>query len=730
MPIKNIIHVAIATPLRQHFDYLPPENVDITQLKRGMRVLVPFGAQNKVGIVIEIDDHSDFPKEKLKAITKILDDAPLLDASIIALCMWASRYYQHPLGEVLHSALPTLARKSNLLIQYSYDYFYPNTSEALPKLTSRQRELYDMLLKKPGLTGNELKQNGFNKTIITTALEKRIIVKSLNLIETHFSKTLPNNLTIKLNPEQQKAVDVINQQSQFECFLLNGVTGSGKTEVYLRTIEQRLQQGKQAIILVPEIGLTPQTIDRFTSRFNVPIAVLHSRLSENERLHAWLDAQSGRAKIIIGTRSAILTPAPNLGIIILDEEHDISFKQQSRFRYSARDLAVMRCKFLNIPIIMGSATPSLESLYNVNQKRFTELRLPQRAGSASELQYKLIDLRRVKLQCGLSQELIDNINHHLKANNQVLLFLNRRGFAPLILCHSCGWTADCPHCDAKLTYHQTKNLLCCHHCGTQRPRYSKCLQCQGDQLITLGLGTERLEQHLNQLFPNVEIIRIDQDTTRGKNSLPDYLEKIKNGQKQLLIGTQMLAKGHHFPNVTLVGLIDVDSALFCSDFRAIERLGQLVVQVSGRAGREDKKGTVVIQTHNPTHPLLVQLLSQGYQHFAENLLNERRAVNLPPFTYLAVLHAESTKPHQLSQFINQARDEGLLISANSSIKLIGPLPSPMSRKAGRHRSQLIIQAEHRQTLQQWLSHWIQKLSTNKLGQRIRWVVDVDPVEMT
>ncbi len=672
IPTKNIIHVALATPLRQHFDYLPPENTDIAPLKIGARVLVPFGAQHKVGIVIGVDDHSNFPKDKLKAVTQILDEEPLLDSSIIALCEWASRYYQHSLGEVLHSALPTLARKTN----------------------------------------------------------KKKIIRSQNTTPNDVISFISENSTIELNSEQQIAVDTINQQHNFECFLLNGVTGSGKTEVYLRTIEKHLQEGKQAIVLVPEIGLTPQTIERFTSRFNVPIAVLHSRLSENERLKAWLDAQSGRAKIIIGTRSAILTPAPNLGIIILDEEHDVSFKQQSRFRYSARDLAIMRCKMLNIPIIMGSATPSLESIYNVNQKRFTELKLPKRAGQSSKLDYKLIDLRQAKLRHGLSKELIDEINMHLNANNQVLLFLNRRGYAPLILCHSCGWTADCPHCDAKLTFHQQKNHLCCHHCGTQRPRYSKCLNCQSDQLITLGIGTEQLEQHLNQLFPNIDIIRIDQDTTRGKNALPDFLEKIKNGQKQLLIGTQMLAKGHHFPNVTLVGLVDVDSALFCSDFRAIERLGQLIIQVSGRAGREDKKGTVIIQTHNPTHPLLTQLLTKGYQYFAENLLQERQAVNLPPYSYLAVLHAESTKLHQLNDFLTQARDEGLSISVSSAVKLIGPLPSPMNRKAGRHRSQLIIQAEHRQTLQQWLSTWIQKLSTNKLGQRIRWVVDVDPLEMT
>jgi primosomal protein N' (replication factor Y) len=730
-PENHIIHVALATPLRHHFDYLPPENVDKATLQVGMRVLVPFGKQNKVGIIIGFDQQSDLPVAKLKPISEVLDQEPLLDSSIIALCEWASRYYQHPLGEVLHAALPTLARKPGHLNQSAHEHFYANVFDKLPKLSPRQRALYDTLLDTPGLTGIVLKQQGFSPKIVRTLVEKAILSAAPCAKQDEQGPVFFDHVELALNEDQENAVNSINRQPHFDCFLLNGVTGSGKTEVYLRTIAQRLQRGQQAIVLVPEIGLTPQTIERFTARFKVPIVALHSRLSENDRLQAWLEAKSGRAKIIIGTRSAILTPAPNLGIIILDEEHDLSFKQQSRFRYSARDLAIMRCKLLNIPIIMGSATPSLESLYNVNQKRFTELRLPERAGVASAPQYKVVDLRQVKLQSGLCPELINTVKTHLNANNQVLLFLNRRGFSPLLLCHACGWTADCPHCDAKLTFHQQKNRLCCHHCGTERPRYTQCLQCQSDQLITIGLGTERLEQELTKLFPDTEIIRIDQDTTRGnKTVLIDMLEKIQNGERQILIGTQMLAKGHHFPNVTLVGLVDVDNALFSSDFRALERLGQLIVQVAGRAGRVEKQGTVFIQTHNPEHPLLTELLTKGYQHFAKSLLQERQTVNLPPYSYLAVLQAECEKPHQLNEFLNQARIDGLEISAISAIKLIGPMPSPMGRKAGRHRSQLIIQGEQRHVLQQWLAIWIKKLTASKLGARVRWVVDVDPLEMS
>lgn len=729
-PNNNIVHVALATPLRHHFDYLPMSSADSPNLQIGLRVMVPFGKQSKIGIIIAIDQQSELPVEKLKPILEVLDEKPLLDDSIIKLCDWASQYYQHSLGEVLQAALPTLARKPGHLNQSAHEHFYPNILDNLPKLTPRQRTLYETLIKSPGLTGNQLKLQGFSPMIVRTLVEKNILLVKPTRTTTTDNRDVLHKEGPELNAAQKNAVDAINTQNYFECFLLNGVTGSGKTEVYLRTIAQRLAAGQQAIVLVPEIGLTPQTIARFTERFKVPIVVLHSRLSENERLQAWLEGQSGRAKIIIGTRSAILTPAPNLGIVILDEEHDLSFKQQSRFRYSARDLAIMRCKFLNIPIIMGSATPSLESLYNVNQQRFTPLLLPARAGIASSPQFRVIDLRRVTVRASLCPELMTTVTEHLNNNNQVLLFLNRRGFAPLLMCHSCGWTADCPNCDAKLTFHQQKNRLCCHHCGTERPRYSKCLQCQSDQLITLGLGTEKLEQQLSQLFPDVEIVRIDQDTTRGKTALPKLLEKIQTGQRQILIGTQMLAKGHHFPNVTLVGLVDVDNALFSSDFRAIERLGQLIVQVAGRAGREEKPGMVVIQTHNPEHPLLTELLTQGYQQFARSLLKEREAVNLPPYSYLALLQAESNKPHQLQEFLTIARKEGLAISTNSPIKLIGPLAAPMGRKAGRHRSQLIIQAEHRQTLQLWLSIWINKLSATKSGQRVRWVIDVDPQDMS
>lgn len=722
----NIINVALATPLRQHFDYLIPATVQRENLQIGARVLVPFGRQEKVGIVIGFADSSEMPLNKLKPMLALLDEQPLFDDNVMALCRWASRYYQHPLGEVLHAALPAPARKAEPVNFHSLDYVYPLNSPEI-KLSPRQQACVDQVQLRPGLSTFDLKQLGYSASTLAALISKQQL--ELRSEPPAIAKDQP--LIIEIGPElncaQTEAVKSMQDHTHFHCFLLNGVTGSGKTEVYLRAIETQLQRGKQALVLIPEIGLTPQTVQRFMQRFAVPVVAWHSRLSDSERLQAWIAAKTGVAKIIIGTRSAILTPAPQLGIIILDEEHDLSFKQQSRFRYSARDLAVKRAKLLDIPVLMGSATPSLESLYNVNQQRFTELRLPERAGGACHPQYQVIDLRRASWQGGLSEALIAAIRQHLANNNQVLLFLNRRGFSPLLLCHDCGWTAQCPHCDVKLTYHQSINKLCCHHCGAQRPRYAKCLDCQSTQLINLGLGTEQLESILAQHFTDTQIVRIDQDTTRGKTTLHHLLDKVREGERQILIGTQMLAKGHHFPNVTLVGLIDVDSALFSSDFRAVERLGQLITQVAGRAGRANKPGTVILQTHQPDHPLLQLLLSKGYAQFAQNLLIERQTVNLPPYSFLAILHGEGKSLREVNDFLEEVKKTGSTLPAHHPVQLIGPLPSPLGRKQGRYRGQLIIQANKRQELQRWLAELLLKIVDNK---RVRWAIDVDPLELS
>lgn len=659
-----ILQVAIDSPLRQHFDYLPPLEMNSKNLQAGVRVKVPFRNKTVIGVLLGTSHHTNFDPKKLKRAIEFLDEGTLLPSSIMQLAKWAANYYQHGIGEVLLSCFPTLLRQGR------------------------------------PIKSNEIIRNA------GTALEK----------------------CLNLNAAQQNAVDKINQSKDFQTFLLQGVTGSGKTEVYLQVIAEKLQAKQQTLVLVPEISLTPQTLARFQQRFSSPIVVLHSNLTEKQRAQAWMQAQTGEAAIIIGTRSAIFTPLKNPGIIILDEEHDLSFKQQSGFRYSARDLAILRGQLENIPVLLGSATPSLESLYNVKRKRFQLLELPERAGTAIHPNFHVVDIRNQYLEDGLSSELLNRVQQHLQRNEQILIFLNRRGFAPTWLCHQCGWIAKCKRCDANLTLHEKPRRLFCHHCEAQQIVPTKCGSCHSDNLLALGLGTERLEKTLQKHFPDTNIVRIDRDSTRRKGSLQKMFDDIQSGHSKILIGTQMLTKGHHFPNVTLVAIIDIDSGLFSGDFRASERLGQLITQVSGRAGRAEKTGDVVLQTHQPQHPLLIQLLQQGYASFAETLLQEREQTHLPPHTYLGLLRAEAVKQTGPQNFLELAIAEAKKINSDS-INLMGPIPAPLERKAGLFRAQLWIQAKQRKSLQVFLNTWIPMIDKIKTKPQVRWSLDVDPQEM-
>jgi len=664
-PMKTILRIAVDSPLRQSFDYLPPADFRAELAKPGMRVKVPWRNKTTVGMLLEITNSSTVPSHKLKQAEAILDHSPILPPSLMKLASWAADYYQHPIGEVLLGCLPALLK----------------TSRALPDLAMQPQ--------------NELVQN-----------------KALNL-----------------NTYQQQAINDFNNAAGFQTFLLEGVTGSGKTEVYLQIIAKKIQANQQALILVPEIGLTPQTVARFAERFAVPIAVLHSGLNERERLQAWQQAKNGQAAIIIGTRSAIFAPLLNPGVIIIDEEHDLSFKQQSGFRYSARDLAIIRGQFENIPVILGSATPSLESLANVKRKRYQHLILPIRAGTAEQPTFRVIDIRNQYLEENLSPQLLQAISQHLAQKNQVLLFLNRRGFAPVIICHSCGWVAKCKRCDARLTLHQQPKRLMCHHCDAQQVIPIQCEHCQNKQIIALGVGTERLEKALTKHFPETAIIRIDRDSTRRKGSMQKMLQDIHTGNSQILIGTQMLTKGHHFPAVTLVGIIDADHYLFSQDFRASERLGQLLIQVSGRAGRAEKPGEVLIQTHHPDHPALQALIHKGYSFFAETLLKERHTTQLPPFSHMALLRAEAVISEAPLQFLQEAAKHIRKIFDAEKIFLLGPMPAPMEKKAGRYRAQLFIQIEKRKLLQQLLKELLDHLDKQKTNRKVRWSIDVDPLEI-
>ena len=529
---------------------------------------------------------------------------------------------------------------------------------------------------------------------------------------------------LDLNPDQQNAVTEIVNHKNFQTFLLTGITGSGKTEVYLHIIASLIQIGKQALVLVPEIALTSQIIKRFRKRFNVPIAVLHSNLADKKRAQVWLMAKKGIAKIIIGTRSAIFTPLLNLGIIILDEEHDTSFKQQSGFRYSARDLAVIRGQFENIPVVLGSATPSLESFYNVKRERYKLLQLTHRAEKASLPRVTIIDLRQKQLIAGMSSKLLITIEKHIKNNGQVLLFLNRRGYAPTLMCHGCGWIMYCHRCDARLTFHYKPLRLYCHHCGFNKKIPSVCPQCQNQELIDIGLGTEQLEAMLQKRFSNYDIVRIDRDSIRTKSTIEEKLNLIHNQKPAILIGTQIIAKSHYFPHLTLIAIVDADSGLYSSNFRALERMGQLLMQVAGCSGRAEPEGELLIQTHHPTNPLFTLLLNKGYAIFSEALLKEREAAQLPPFSYLSILRAEAPKPIPPSEFLLDIKKK---ILGNSGVDILGPVPARMELKAGRYRYQLLFQSKDRISLRKVLNQLITLLSIHRT--KIRWSLDVDPQEI-
>lgn len=734
---KCILKIALPTPLRALFDYLPPEKADTQSLIPGMRVKVPFGKRTLTGFIIKITDQTTFDFDKLKKVTTIIDKQPVISTEMLSLYSWCAQYYQHSLGDTLATALPTLLRKGEHYqphreILYQLSEEGQKASSTIPNRAPKQAEILRLIQEHDCQLGEHvIKTLGLSTSALKALIEKGWVSKSF--IEPPLPAkpaTLLAEASFELNEEQNKAVHAINAgDNNYQSFLLDGVTGSGKTEVYLHCIEHTLQQGKAALVLVPEIGLTPQTVARFKQRFNVPIAVLHSGLTDNQRLHDWVAAEQGKTPIIIGTRSAIFTPIKDLGLIIIDEEHDLSFKQQDGLRYHARDVAVMRANRQQIPIILGSATPSLESLHNATSSRYRHLKLTQRAADATPPVFELIDIRSRPLEEGFSQPLIRLIKSHLQSGNQVLIFINRRGFAPTLMCHNCGWMAECKRCETRYTLHQQPRQLHCHHCDSQRPVPMNCPDCGDVELSHVGIGTERSEDFIKKLFPDVLTLRIDRDSTRRKNALQNMINQVHEGEPCILVGTQMLAKGHHFPNVTLVAILDADGGFFSADFRGLERMSQLITQVGGRAGRANKPGTVAIQTHQADHPLLKTLVQQGYCVLAKQLLKERQQAMLPPFLHAAMIQAEAVDDQTPFDFLQMVRDETELYQRERpDIEIFGPIPAVMFKRAGRFRAQLMLQSVHRNQLQTLLRVLCPQLEKNKLARRVRWSIDVDPQE--
>ena len=731
----QLIRVALAVPLFQLFDYLLPQTEHSAVI--GARVVVPFGPQKLVGIIVALPEQSELPLSKLKPAIKILDEQSIFTPILWKLLNWAAEYYQSPLGEVLLGALPVKLREGEKAQVKAKTYFQitslgqqllADEKNTTLNRAKKQKEALVLLNQKMVAKG----ENDFTGNI-WAALKQKGLMEEIELQpkqdhwQDHNKDLTQTGTHLTLNKEQALALSQLIFHEGFGTFLLDGVTGSGKTEVYLQHIEEILKQGKQVLVLVPEIGLTPQMVRRFKARFNVPIDVWHSQLNDTERLNVWLRARDGQSAIVIGTRSALFTPFQNLGLIVVDEEHDRSFKQQDSWRYHGRDLAVIYGKFLNIPVVLGSATPSLETLNNVNEGKYRHLVLSQRAGNSNQLQHFVINMKNQPVKNGVSMLLLNKMQEHLAKGNQVLLFLNRRGFAPVLLCHECGWIAQCPHCDKPYTYHQHQRILRCHYCGAQKAIPMQCGDCGSTYLMTTGLGTEQLEATLQEYFPQYEITRIDRDSTSRKGSLEKHLHNITQGKSQILIGTQMLAKGHHFPNVTLVALLNIDGALFSVDFRAEEQLAQLYVQVAGRAGRALKAGEVVLQTHYPEHPLLVGLLSQGYNHFANETLKVRKIMGLPPHSSQVLFKAQSRDSADAEQLLQQIAD--FFVQQNyMQLQILGPLPAPLAKKAGQYRWQLLLQHHSRGILQQVVTKF-RHCGLNG-NHKVKLTIDVDPLDLT
>ncbi len=728
-----IFRVAIPVPVDRLFDYLAPMNQDVCAVFPGIRLEVPFGKSKKIAFLVEVASHTEVGPEKLKPVLCILDTQPLLSVKDMELLCWASRYYHHPLGEVISSAFPVALRQGKAAhLKSPQCYRLTPLGLAIDekglKRASRQQAMLGFF--KAGTI--RPKDHPQLVSASAKAVLRQWLAKQWLIVEDDApAELIPYTQApgFVCNDRQQAAIRaVVGQLHRFAVFLLEGVTGSGKTEVYLQVISAVLAQNRQVLVLVPEITLTPQLEQRFRERFAVNIAVSHSGLTDGQRLRAWLSMQQGHCPIMLGTRSALFTPFKNLGLIVLDEEHDPSFKQQEGFRFSARDVAVMRAKMLGIPVLLGSATPSLESLFNVEKKRYHLLHLPERAGNATEPELQLLDIRNKKMTAGLSEPVLAQIRKTLAKQEQVLLFLNRRGFAPTLICHGCGWVARCVRCDANLVVHAKASLLRCHHCGYEQVLPKLCPACKSPQLTALGLGTERVENILAELFPEHTVIRLDRDTTQRKGALDRYLAQINQGRTDIVLGTQMLAKGHHFPNVTLVVIIDVDSGLFSIDFHAQERLAQQIVQVAGRAGRAEKPGKVVLQTRRPEHPLLMTLINAGYRHFAQMALAERKQAGLPPYRYQALLRVEAGQPQVVENLLRQVVDMAKAY-AGTGLQVLGPVPAPMAKRAGLFRYQLLFQSRRRTGLHALLDHVAEGLAGIKPGKTVRWSLDVDPLDL-
>ena len=790
---EPVLRVAVPVPIRHPFDYLPPRPDWMPPVQPGMRVRVPFGRTSAIGIVVEVTQASTVHTRRLKRVREVIDAEPLLDAATLNLLQWSSGYFQHPVGEVVVGTLPRLLRlgrapKAERSLRYAGTAAGAEAFAGGIRGAPVQARLLGLMLEAGSVPEAALAGEHRDWRRPLRALVEKGWAEAVpdprrppDRVDTPHAADPPDRVGPShpadpsgstdlshpadppgpaelphpvgpanpppavarlfapdspahpsrpvLNAEQSRAVrEVEAHLGEFSPFVLEGVTGSGKTEVYLRLIETVVARGRQALVLIPEIGLTPQLLARFHARLDCRVAALHSGLSDGERLSSWTHARNGTADVLVGTRSAVFVPLARPGLFIVDEEHDLSFKQQDGFRYSARDLAVVRARDAGTPVVLGSATPSLEAIDNVRRGRYRRLELPHRAGGASPPRIDVVDLRTRPFDSGLCDVLIEALEETKARSEQALLFINRRGYAPVLMCHACGWVAGCDRCDARLVFHREDGRMRCHHCAAERAPAVECPTCGSKNVRRLGLGTERVARALEKRIDGLRVARMDRDAIRRRGSLEGLLDRVHAGEVDAVVGTQMLAKGHHFPNVTLVAVLDADAGLFGIDFRATERMAQLLLQVAGRAGRGDRTGRVLLQTHNPEHPLLRVLVLEGYRKFCAQALEERRDARLPPFASLALVRAEAQQRDAPQSFL---RDAEVCAGArpHRGVSVLGPVPSPMERRAGRYRAQLLVDATSRGALQRFLPGWIAELEALPSARRVRWSVDVDPQEM-
>ncbi len=724
----SIVRVALDVPLPTLFDYLlPPE----LQVAAGQRVVVPFGRKNLVGLAMEFAADSGLARERIKPVIAVLDDAPPLADDVMRLLRFCSDYYHYPLGAAVVAALPTRLRSAQPVTRAREAWFMLSAAgralglEQIPKRNAVQRRVFAALQAGPLPIAQV-------RALASSAGAALKLMQQAGWVEPCAApESTPSGRTFQaahvLTTEQEQAVSAIVRQAGYGCFLLHGITGSGKTEVYVHALHHVLQRGGQVLLLVPEINLTPQLESYFRSRFpDTELVSLHSGLAEGLRAENWLRAQSGEARIVLGTRLAVFAPLPQLQLIIVDEEHDASYKQQDGLRYSARDVAVFRANQRNVPVVLGSATPSLESYHNAQSGRYQLLQLTARAVAQSRLPaVRCIESTKAARHHGISERLLAAIAERLQRGEQSLIFINRRGYAPVLLCSACGWLSACPHCAGKLVLHLQDQRLRCHHCGHQQRVPAACPSCGNADLHPVGIGTQRTEAALEERFPEARILRVDRDSTRNKGAWDAMRERISDAAVDILVGTQMLAKGHDFPNITLVGVLNPDSALYSGDFRASERLFAQLTQVAGRAGRGGKPGEVLIQTDFPEHPLFRSLIAHDYEAWAQTLLAERRAAGFPPFVHQAMLRAEGPDEGAVFAFLHQARESAVALAP--PLEIYHAVPAAMARRAGHSRGQLLVQSNARKPLQQFLHAW-RPLVAELPASKIRWSLDVDPLE--